>query len=122
MDQTADFLETLNKSLETFQNVCQYGSNNQTAIYDSIREILNSLARLFEKMGFEEKSAEIMKQSAFIKRIVDNFAGLDDLSLDLECSLVGGYTALAQTLDDLAGIIELVGIEKLSKELGIKLD
>lgn len=122
VDQTADFLETVNKSLETFQTVCQNGRNNQTAIYDSIRDILNSLAGLFEEMGFVEKSAEIMKQSEFIKKIVDNYAGLDDLSLDLECSLVGEYTALAQTLDDLAEIIELVGIEKLSKELGINLD
>ena len=52
----------------------------------------------------------------------DNYAGIEDLDLDLECSLVGDYAALAQTMDDLAEIIKLVGIEKLSKELGIDLD
>jgi len=122
MDQTASFLETLNKSLETFKSNCQSGSNNQTAIYDTTRDILNSLAELFESMGFEENSTEIKKQSEFIKKFVDNYAGIEDLDLDLECSLVGDYTALAQTLDDLAEIIKLVGIEKLYKELGIDLD
>ena len=52
----------------------------------------------------------------------DAYAGLDDLDLDLECTLVGDYGALAQTLDDLAVIIESVGVEELSKELGINLD
>ena len=52
----------------------------------------------------------------------DNYAGIEDLDLDLECSLVGDYAALAQTMDDLAEIVKVVGIEKLSKELGIDLD
>ena len=45
----------------------------------------------------------------------DNYADIEDLDLDLECSLVGDYAALAQTMDDLAEIVKLVGIEKLSK-------
>merc|ERR1712050_636238 len=122
MDQTAEFLGTQIKSLETFKTVCQNESKNQRVIYDSIVEIMGSLAELFESMGFEDKSAEIKKQSDFIKSFVDAYADLDDLDLDLECSLVGDYDALAQTLDDLAVIIESVGVETLSKELGINLE
>merc|ERR1712106_970986 len=50
MDQTADFLETLNTSLETFEAICQEGSQNQVAIFNSIRDIMDSLADLFEVM------------------------------------------------------------------------
>merc|ERR1711887_230198 len=88
MDQAADFLETLNRTLEDFQTRCQSERNNQAIIYDSTRDIMDSLAKLFETMGFEEKSVEIRKQSAFIKKLGDSFAGLYDLSLNLECSLV----------------------------------
>jgi len=122
MDQTAEFLEAQLKALETFKTVCENESNNQRAIYDSTVDIMDSLAKLFEAMGFEDKAAEINKQSGFIKKFVDAYAGLDDLDLDLECSLVGDYNALAQTLDDLAVIIESVGVEELSKELGLNLD
>jgi len=122
MDQAADFLDTLNKSLEKFQTRCQSERNNQAVIYDSTREILDSLANLFKTIGFEEKAKGIKKQSEFLKKIGDSFAGLDDLSLNLECSLVGDYAALALTLDDLAVIVESIGIETLSKELGIEVD
>merc|ERR1712115_416320 len=122
MDQTAEFLEAQLKALETFKSVCENESNNQGAIYDSTVDIMDALAKLFETMGFEDKAAEINRQSGFIKKFADAYAGLDSLDLDLECSLVGDYNALAQTLDDLAVIIESVGVEKLSKELGINLD
>jgi len=122
MNQAADFLETLNKTLEDFQTRCQSERNNQAIIYDSTRDIMDSLAKLFETIGFEEKSEKIKEQAAFIKKLGDSFAGLDDLSLNLECSLVGDYAALALTLDDLAVIVESIGIETLSKELGIELD
>ena len=51
----------------------------------------------------------------------DTFEDLD-IETSLECGSSGSYAALAKTLDDLAGIVEEVGIEKLSKELGIDLD
>merc|ERR1712115_193667 len=117
------------KALETFKTVCENDitkyndeTNNQIGIYDSTVDIMDTLAKLFEAMGFEDKSAEIKRQSGFIKKFGDAYAGLDGLDLDLECSLVGDYGALARTLDDLAVIIESVGVEELSKELGINLD
>ena len=50
------------------------------------------------------------------------FEDLEDLDTELECGFSGSYSGLAQTLDDLAEIVESVGIEKLSKELGLDLD
>merc|ERR1711892_333160 len=122
MDQTADFLETLNTSLKTFETICQEGSQNQVAIFNSIRDIMDSLADLFEVMGFDDKSAEIKKQGEFIEKIVEVFDDLKDLDTTLECGFGGSYLSLAQILDDLAEIVSSVGIEKLSEELGIDLD
>jgi len=122
MDQTADFLETQNKALETFRTECESGNKSQKAIYDSTREILESLAKLYEVMGFEDRSVDLKKQSDFIKKFGDAYSELDRLDIDIDCSLVGDYKSLAQILEDLIVIIESVGLEKLSEELGINFD
>jgi len=122
MDQTAEFLETQNNALETFRTQCESGNDSQIAIYDSTREILDSLAKLYEVMGFEDRSVDLKKQSDFIKKFGDSYSELDRLGIDIDCSLVGDYKSLAQILEDLVVIIESVGLEKLSEELGINFD
>ena len=49
----------------------------------------------------------------------DAFSELD-IDSTLECGTFGSLESLAQTLDELSEIIEEVGIEKLSNELGIE--
>jgi len=122
MSETADFIETLNKALATYETLCENDNKNHAALYDSIREIMTSLGELFDVLGFADKSAEIKKQGEFIKKIVEVFEDLEDLDTELECGFGGSYKGLAQTLDDLAEIVDSVGIEKLSKELGLDLD
>jgi len=122
MSETADFIETLNKALATYETLCETDNKNHAALYDSIREIMTSLGELFDVLGFADKSAEIKKQGEFIKKIVEVFEDLEDLDTELECGFGGSYKGLAQTLDDLAEIVDSVGIEKLSKELGLDLD
>ena len=48
----------------------------------------------------------------------DTFKDLD-LQFQLDCGSISG---LAQTMDELAEVVESVGVEKLSKELGVDLD
>merc|ERR1712013_380282 len=78
------------------------------------RNIMESFAELFEAMGFEDKSSNILEQTTFIKKIVGAFDNLEDLDTSIECSIGGSYNGLALVLDDLSEIIENVGIEKLS--------
>jgi len=121
MIETAKFLKTMNDNLKAFETICRSNTKNHAAIYDTIRNIMDSLASLFEVLGFDEKAADIQKQGAFIRKIVNEFEDLQPLDLDIECSLNGSYSDLAQLQDDLAKIVEEVGIEKLSRELGVDL-
>ena len=52
----------------------------------------------------------------------DAFSGIDELNATLECGQNDSYGNLALTLEDLAEIVQSVGIEELSKHLGIDLD
>ena len=51
----------------------------------------------------------------------NEFEDLQLLNLDIECSLNGSYSDLAQLHDDLAKIVEEVGVEELSRGLGVDL-
>ena len=66
MDQVANLLETQIKALEAFGKQCEDG-NKSKAIYESTREILESVAKIYEDLGSEEGSADIKKRSDFIK-------------------------------------------------------
>merc|ERR1739838_871959 len=115
MSEVGSFLGKLNKSLPPSDKLC---SEDKGAVYDTIGDILENMAVLFETLGGAQKAKEIRKQGGFVKQIVDAFENLD-IDSSPDC---GSYGALAKTLDDLAGIVEEVGIEKLSKELGINLN
>ena len=54
----------------------------------------------------------------FVKARINNLGYLDNVSLD--CNTPGSSQLVANTLDDLAGIIEDVGITDLCKQLGIQ--
>ena len=67
-------------------------------------------------------SLSFFKKQFLLKFIQGVFDDLDELDTTFDCGLDGSYGELALTLEDLAEIVESVGIEKLSKELGIDLD
>ena len=52
----------------------------------------------------------------------DAFSDIDELKATLECGQNDSYGNLALTLEDLAEIVQSVGIEALSKQLGIDLN
>lgn len=122
MDTTAEFLDAQLNAINKFNAECKSDNTNQVAIYNLMTDIMGSLAKMFEALGFDDKVEEINKQSELIKKFVDSFAGLEDLGLELDCGLVGDYKALAQVQDDLVQIIEEVGIETLSEQLGISFE
>ena len=73
MTETAKFLVILNKSLEHFRTNCQNHQMKDSAVYDSIGDIMESLAALFDVFGaglvLDEKSKAIRKQAKFVKQI-----------------------------------------------------
>merc|ERR1739838_790973 len=118
MSEVGSFLGKLNESLAPLDTLC---SEDKNAVYDTIGDILENMAALFETLGGVQKAREIRKQGDFVKQIVDAFENLN-IDSSPDCGSFGSYADLAKTLDDLAGIVEEVGIEKLSKELGINLN
>merc|ERR1712123_242147 len=123
MYDTGKFLFKMNKSLKSFKKSCQNHHMKDVAVYNTIVDIMDSLADLFNVLDMDQKSNAIKEQIEFVKRIVRPFNNLDSISnldIALDCDFQSGsYEELAQTLDDLGSVIKDVGIETLAKDLGI---
>ena len=69
LSDTATFLIKLQRSLHHFKRKCENNKRKDAAVYDTIVDILDSLADFFHVLGFEDKVADIKKQILFVKRI-----------------------------------------------------
>jgi len=122
MKDVGEFLVRMNKSLDFFRTLCEKDNTKEIAVYNSIGDIMEDLAALFRVLGDEETAKDIIVQMDFIKDIIDSFRDVEELSSTLECGVNGGYENLALTLDDLAEIVQSVGIHALAKEIGVNID
>jgi len=111
------FLGKLNKSLSSFGQFCGQGKEYQNEFFFAVVPVLEDLAVLFEGFGFAEKANGFRKNGAFIEKLVATFDDLD-IDSDVDC---GSFTALATVLDELAEVIDSVGVDILSEQLGLDL-
>merc|ERR1711892_488479 len=87
-----------------------------------INKALIIFEALYEVLGSESKSKDVMRQGDIIMRILESFRDSDELKSKLTCGANGAYEELAITLDDLAEIVQSVGLKALSPELGVDLE
>jgi len=123
MSDTATFLIRLNTALRHFKKKCENHEMKDAAVYDTIADIMEILADLFDVLGFKDKAVDIRKQAVFVKRITRPFEDLDGLAhfnTTLTCHFEqGSYEELGLALDDIRELVKSVGIKKLSEDLGI---
>eukprot|EP00090_Calanus_glacialis_P029210 TRINITY_DN4686_c0_g1_i5.p1 TRINITY_DN4686_c0_g1~~TRINITY_DN4686_c0_g1_i5.p1 ORF type:complete len:367 (-),score=107.45 TRINITY_DN4686_c0_g1_i5:195-1295(-) len=121
LSEVTSFLGKINKSLSSFGELCNKDKDYNINVINAIGDIMESMAVLFDNLGSVDRAKEIKSKGEFVKKAVDAFSDLD-IDSTLECGTAGSLKALAQTLDDLSQIVEDIGIEKLTKELGIDLE
>jgi len=123
MSDTAVFLSHMLRSLDHFKSKCKNNEMKDAAVYDTIADIMESLADFFHILGFEDKVVAIKRQVVLLRRMVRPFEELEEfdvLDTGLTCEFdQGSYEHLALTMEDIAELIKAVGLEQLSKDLGI---
>ena len=70
ISETSSFLGNLNKSLSEFTGLCVKDNDYNTALLNTIGDIMEDMAALFESLGGTEKSKGIKKNGKFMKKIV----------------------------------------------------
>merc|ERR1711892_1347249 len=117
------FLTNLNKSFTKFDKFCTSDKEYNIEAITAIGEMMTDLADLFAVLGGITDAEEIRKQGDFTKTVVANINRLGNLDLGtLECNKAGNFQAAAETLDDLAKLIEDVGLENLCNQLDLDID
>eukprot|EP00091_Calanus_sinicus_P011133 TRINITY_DN25330_c0_g1_i1.p1 TRINITY_DN25330_c0_g1~~TRINITY_DN25330_c0_g1_i1.p1 ORF type:complete len:205 (-),score=49.06 TRINITY_DN25330_c0_g1_i1:46-660(-) len=124
MADVAKFLVTLNKSLYTFKTIRSNSMNKEVGVFKNVGDIMASLTPFFFDVQIGEKKFNHIKtQGDFLKKILVPLTAFHDIDeLLIDSGIYGAYGNIALTLDDLAEIVHSVGIEALSKELGLNLD
>ena len=116
--QVARLASFLNKlvSIETPGNLCQQ-EDYQTVIYDTIENIMTELAEFMAEYN-EERAAAITTKAAQFRQLAASF---EDLGMEQPCGTFDSYASLASALDDLAVIMQEVGLDTLARELELDL-
>jgi len=120
ISRVTTFLTQLHKSFAKFDQLCSSDKEYNIEAFAAIGEMMTSLSGLFGELGGVKDAEQIRKQGDFTKRVVATISKLGDLDLgNFECNTPGSFKVAAQALDDIANLIEEVGIEKLCQQLGL---
>jgi len=123
MKDTATFLIQLHEIHKEFKLKCHNNRMKDSAVSDTMIDIMESLAEFFRVRGFTDRIVAIKDQILFVKRITRPFEDLNQLGVldtTLTCDFEhGSYEELALTLDDIGELIKNVGLQTLSQDLGI---
>jgi hypothetical protein len=113
------FIENLKTQSEELQNFCFPSKDSTTKGIKALGEIMGSLADMFSSLG-DYKAGEQIRQGKFMaQKIVDQVPRMNDLDIGFADCSNNDLESAASTLEDLAKIIEEIGMEKLLNDLGL---
>merc|ERR1712142_1153932 len=116
------FLTQLRSTFSTFEEICTEDSEYNIMAIGAVGDLIVNLADLFGTLGGVEQGEQIRKGKEFVNKLVAQLNKIDDLGFGTtDCTRPGDFSVAASTIEDLATIIDEVGISKLQKELGINL-
>lgn len=103
-----------------FDRFCTKDRENNKEFIIAVGNMMSDLADLYTDLGGDIAAEEFRKQEDFAKKLVAKVDKLGDLSLDsLACANPGSADLVANTIEDLAGLIEDIGMENLCRQLGL---
>jgi len=121
LSATSGFLRQLKTLTKEFPSLCFSDKESSTRGIRAMGKIISSLADLSATLGNLEAAEEIRKGNGITEKIVTQIQNMKDLNMGFDCS-AGDFKSAAATMDDLANIIQDVGIVNLKNQLGLDLD
>ena len=114
------FLHQLRSQTKEFENFCFSDKESSTRGIRAMGEVIGSLADMAAVLGNIRAAEEIRKGSGFTETMVTQLQAMNDLNSGLDCS-VTDLASAANSMEDLANIIQDVGIDNLKRQLGVDL-
>ena len=136
-----NFLKQLKTSFSKLDRLCTMDKDYNIEAIHTIASMMTDLADLYTRLGGLTAAAEISKNQNFIKKavvsLIYNFLSLTSLNfpaffqgnieklgdlglISLDCNTPWTLELIAGTMDDLAVLMEDVGLDSLCKELNLE--
>merc|ERR1712142_1222618 len=114
----ATFLSQLQSHARNFGTICNPDKTSTMRAISAVGDMVGSLADLFSSLGNYKAGVEVRKGADFASKIANQIPRLNDLNIGfLDCSMKD-FNEAAQTMDDIASLVEDIGLERLSNDLG----
>merc|ERR1712123_518583 len=118
--KVTDFLSKLTNKFSRFDRFCTSDKSYNIEVISELSEIIADLTNLYRDLDGHDAAFEISKQGDFTRRVVANLKQLGDLELiSLDCNKAGSFQGIANAVEDLAGLIEEVGLDNLCNQLNL---
>merc|ERR1712176_864005 len=116
------FVEQLGATFNGFnKESCVADKDTNTRAISAIRDMLLSLADMFQSFWGVTEAEGVRGKAAWVKDIVEAMNNSDLLDVGTpDCNRPGDTSLAANTLDDIADLIAEVGLETLAKQLGVE--
>merc|ERR1712018_284130 len=116
------FLTQLRSTFSRFEQICTPDRQYNIMAISAVGDLMVNLADMFGTLGGVKKGEQIRNGKEYVNKIVAQLNKIDNLGLgETDCSRPGDFSVAASTMEDLATIIDEVGIEQLENQLGVDL-
>jgi len=120
VNKVTNFLTKLKNSFSKFDQVCTRDKQYTIEVITSIGDMIGDLADLYTSLGGHTAAYELSKHGDFTEKIVANFKKLGEFDMiTLDCKTAQSSQRVANALDDLAALVEEVGMENLCNQLNL---
>jgi len=113
------FLSQLKTQSKEFQNFCYPNKESAVRGISALANIIDSMADMFSTLGNYKAGEEIRKGKFFTQNIVNKIPLMNELNVGIHDCTVTDLDSAAQTLQDLASLVDEIGMEKLGSDLGV---
>merc|ERR1712115_5099 len=121
VDSINTFLGELRDIFADLKTECTSHRGYNVRSFGAIGKMLEGLADLFKNLGDTPTSKKIREKVNLTKKISATIETFPEINFEkLDCNAPGDFETSATLLEDLANIIEEVGLEKLQKQLGVE--
>merc|ERR1712130_593573 len=114
------FLTQLRANFARFSQICTADKQYNIESIQAVGDLMVNLADLFGSLGGVQTGENIRKGQAFVQKVVNELNKIGDLGVgELNCNRPGDFTLAADTMDEVATLIEEVGLDNLQQQLGV---
>merc|ERR1711915_1071133 len=116
------FLNQLKSTSSKFTQICTANRQYNFETLGAVGDLMDNLGDLFGTLGGAKDGDKFRNGKEYVNKVLAQVNEIDDLGLgEGDCDRQWDFSDTASTLDDLAALIEEVGLEDLQKQLGVDL-